>query len=368
MYWLLLLTVVLAVLCVVVVLLGSLVFALLRQHGRLLVRVDQLEEAIDSRQTDGRPPQGLPVGVTVPAFELPGMRGGSVGSQQLAGQRALLVNWDFDCGFCQQIVPDLVAVQADLSRRRTALVLLSRGDASSNLEQAERMGLECQIALAPSSGSGTFGSLGTPAAYLLDEQGRVARPLALGALEVPALVREAASGRRQLATERPLSESRVERNGLKGGAPAPPFSLTDLDGGTVSLEDYRGRRVLLVFSDPSCGPCQALMSDLASLDSSARERLAVVMITRGDRDENLEKREQYTAAFPIAIQPGWSVSKLYGIFSTPVAFLIGEDGIIERDVAKGPPEIMDIARSVLAASEEVVQPELQGATPLRGEV
>ena len=54
-----------------------------------------------------------------------------------------------------------------------------------------------------------------------------------GSDEVPELAREAASdrpGKKRLPGERPLSESRIERNGLKAGTPAPPFRLPDLYG------------------------------------------------------------------------------------------------------------------------------------------
>jgi len=34
---------------------------------------------------------------------------------------------------------------------------------------------------------------------------------------------------------------------MKSGDPAPDFALENVDGGTVSLREYRGRNVLLVF-------------------------------------------------------------------------------------------------------------------------
>src|SRR2546422_7287728 len=46
------------------------------------------------------------------------------------------------------------------------------------------------------------------------------------------------------------SRSRLNRVGLKAGTPAPAFRLPRVDGGELTLEEYRGRCVLLVFSDP----------------------------------------------------------------------------------------------------------------------
>jgi len=138
-----------------------------------------------------------------------------------------------------------------------------------------------------------------------------------------------------------LTESRIERNGLHAGADAPLFELPGLDGQTVSLRAYRGRRVLLVFSDPRCGPCEQLAPHLVRLQMEhATNGLSVVMIGRGDARENREKARQYGFKFPVALQRRWEVSKQYGIFATPVAFLIHEDGVIARDVGKGVNEIL----------------------------
>src|SRR6266540_5905682 len=63
-------------------------------------------------------------------------------------------------------------------------------------------------------------------------------------------------------SNRSLAKSKIKRDGLKVGTSAPNFRLPRLDGGELSLEDFRGKRVLLVFSDPHCGPCQVLAPEL----------------------------------------------------------------------------------------------------------
>src|SRR5207244_4115705 len=47
---------------------------------------------------------------------------------------------------------------------------------------------------------------------------------------------------------RSLARSKIKRDGLKAGTPAPGFRLPGLTGGELSLTALRGRRVLLVFS------------------------------------------------------------------------------------------------------------------------
>jgi peroxiredoxin len=153
--------------------------------------------------------------------------------------------------------------------------------------------------------------------------------------------------RKQLATERPVTESRIEREGLKAGTRAPLFTLPDLRGRALSLEDCRGRRVLLVFSDPNCGPCSALAPELVRLDAE-NSALQLLMVSRGELEENRLKAQEHGFAFPLVLQDKWNLSKEYGIFATPVAFLINEDGVIEQPVAIGVDGILALAGTAAA--------------------
>lgn len=91
------------------------------------------------------------------------------------------------------------------------------------------------------------------------------------------------------------------------------------------------RGVLLVFTDPHCGPCDALAPELVRLHKEHEGNgLAVVMVGRGDAEENRRKAAAHGFEFPVVLQDPWRLSKRYGIFATPVAFLINERGVIAR--------------------------------------
>jgi peroxiredoxin len=267
----------------------------------------------------------------------------------------LLVHWSPDCGYCRQIAPDLAGLQERLRKRKTELVLVSYGSPEANRTLLEEHGLTCRVLLQPDGATVEgFAHMGTPVAYLLDEKGRIAKPVAVGARDVPQLAAHAAGRRGRLQTERPVSESQIEREGLKAGTPAPPFELLDLGGETASLAEQRGRRVLLVFSDPDCGPCEKVLPELVRLHRERRsDGLEIIMVSRGGLEENRRKAEAFGIEFPVVLQPGWKLSKKYGIFATPVAFLINEEGVIERDVARGPSEILSLAEPALSAEGRV---------------
>ena len=149
------------------------------------------------------------------------------------------------------------------------------------------------------------------------------------------------TGDRVARGNRPLARSKLARNGLKAGTPAPAFRLPRLDGGELALEDLRGNRVLLVFSDPHCGPCEALAPQLEQLHREQPE-LRVVMISRGEPEENRAKVKAHGLTYPVVLQQQWEISRRYAMFATPIAYLIDEAGVIARDVAVGEDAIRQI--------------------------
>jgi peroxiredoxin len=401
-------------------------YQIVKQQGRILLRLDQLEQ---NAQAGGAGPEksaaeaeapGLPLQSHFPAFKFPDLAGRTVALEAFRGKRVLLVHWNFECGFCDSIADELARLETSFEKRNVQLVLLAYGDARSNQEQAAEHGLKCPILLMKDEEKAApFEHEGTPVAYLLDEEGRVAAPLARGADRVLPLAQEVArpeigasqagesmSQRSGPGSEGPLPEtpaphrvnlpgflvkqeiglgdiikrvtsamgikpcvgcerragvlnrwmvfSSAQGTGLKAGSRAPVFHLPDLQGRMVSLEEYRGRRVLLVFSDPQCGPCDELAPHLVRLHREyANNGMGVILVGRGNAEENHRKAEEHGFQFPVLLQDRkWKVSKEYGILATPAAFLIGEDGVIARDAAVGRDAILALVRDRRSGQKE----------------
>src|SRR5438270_7093276 len=81
---------------------------LLRQNGRLLLRLDELEKRLNELEFGGgEEPAGLPLGTEAPAFELPDLAGERKSLAQFRGQPLLLIFFDPACGFCRELAPKL---------------------------------------------------------------------------------------------------------------------------------------------------------------------------------------------------------------------------------------------------------------------
>jgi peroxiredoxin len=196
---------------------------------------------------------------------------------------------------------------------------------------------------------------GTPMGYRIDAAGRIASELAVGSeplLKLATVRAPASPGSRDSGNGKPaqhgkhpdpsLARSRLNRSGLKAGEMAPDFTLPRIDGGELALADLRGERVLLVFSDPSCGPCDELAPRLQELHLQ-RPDLQVVVISRRDAEATRAKAAALGLTYPIVMQKQWEVSLQYGMFATPIGYLIDEQGMLLSDVAVGFEPILALA-------------------------
>ena len=147
-------------------------------------------------------------------------------------------------------------------------------------------------------------------------------------------------------SNRSLARSKLKRDGLKAGTPAPDFRLPRLDGrGELSLAELRGRRMLIVFSSPHCGPCTELAPKLEKFHRKQPE-LELVMISNGEPAENRAKVKEHGLSFPVALQQSWAISRHYAIFATPATYLIDQQGHIAHDVAVGAEPILNHLGSI----------------------
>jgi peroxiredoxin Q/BCP len=114
------------------------------------------------------------------------------------------------------------------------------------------------------------------------------------------------------------------------GDKAPAFSLPDADGNTVSLADYRGRKVIVYFypaaSTPGCTKQACDFTD--SLDSLKAQGYEVLGISP-DKPEKLAKfRERDAVNFPLLSDVDRSVLQAYGAFGEKTMYGKKVTGVI----------------------------------------
>ncbi|MFN4351859.1 MAG: MauE/DoxX family redox-associated membrane protein [Hylemonella sp.] len=125
--------------------------------------------------------------------------------------------------------------------------------------------------------------------------------------------------------------------GLPVGSKAPGFELPRLLGeGTLSLGELLGlgRPVMLVFSDPQCGPCNQLMPAIAGWQKELAHKVTVAFVNRGDRTANEEKAKALGLK-NVLLQAKDEVADRFEVYGTPSAVFIGADGLIQFPAASG---------------------------------
>ena len=95
--------------------------------------------------------------------------------------------------------------------------------------------------------------------------------------------------------------------------PAPGFSLTDTDGQQVSLEQYRGRNVVLYFNEGA--GCQSCLVQMAEIEKRAprfqKLDITVLPIVMNGRDQITRDMRLNRVSTPFLLDDG-TVSKAYG--------------------------------------------------------
>jgi protein-disulfide isomerase/uncharacterized membrane protein YphA (DoxX/SURF4 family) len=142
----------------------------------------------------------------------------------------------------------------------------------------------------------------------------------------------------------------VPAAGLPVGAETPEFELEDLAGGRVGLASLREALgdLLLVFSDPECGPCSALMPQVAAWQREHPGGLRPVLVSRGAHGANGAHAREHGLT-DVLLQQDREVSESFLVDATPAAVIVAGDGTIASAVHTGEEQI----RALVASRSEV---------------
>ena len=116
------------------------------------------------------------------------------------------------------------------------------------------------------------------------------------------------------------------------GTKAPAFALTDLNGQTFSLSQFRGKVVVLGLFH-LCDPCRQEGAELQKIyDSFSMRGVQVIGInTSGDSMEAVKKfvgTIPLKVKYPYLLDPEKTTERLYSVRMTPNTYIIDKDGIV----------------------------------------
>jgi peroxiredoxin len=134
-----------------------------------------------------------------------------------------------------------------------------------------------------------------------------------------------AQGRLLLRVDALEGRGRPRLAGPPVGAPAPALDVVELDGGKLGLDDVIAGtpQTLLVFSDSRCGPCQALLPDVARWQRELE--LGVALVSAGPPDDVRALAREHGLGVVLLDLDG-NAARAYGISGTPSAVLVDRAG------------------------------------------
>jgi thiol-disulfide isomerase/thioredoxin len=287
------------VLLVVLFLVAAAAFAmtvlLLRQNGRLALRIEALEEKLGIATA---PEPGLPVDTPAPRFS----------SDSPGDAPVLLFFTNAGCSACEAMLPEVERWQRDHHDRLRIVTIDDREVSQAYLVDA------------------------TPSAVLITD-GKIASPLVTGDDAIRSLVAN--------ATRPPA---------YKQGDLVSSLPLPDLEGNTFDLAQLAGRRTVLLFWSPTCGFCVDALDDVKWWERHRDAQLAdMVVVSTGDAEGNRAQGFQSR----VLLDSEFAAGTRFGAGGTPSAVIVDELGRVASAVAVGAPEVLALAGSVSPARQVV---------------
>jgi methylamine dehydrogenase accessory protein MauD len=324
---------------------AALIWQLLRQQGRLLLRLDELEARLTGEDdVDVPTPEpaydpltmgaGLPVGKQAPAFELNAVQGPPVTlGHLLEKQKPLLLLFaNPDCGPCLALLPEVTAWQRDHADAMS-IVVVSEGNRKANRKKFEGHELGVILLQRDQEIAELYQAWGTPAALMVRPDGTIATRVAQGADNIRALVAWAM----QVAS----SNANGAAAPLLGiGDRVPSVQLPDLAGKVSDVTNLGGRRTLLLFWNPGCGFCQEMLDDLRTWDANRSADEPELLVISGG---TIEQNRTMKLRAPVLLDHGFKIAPMFGAHGTPMGVLLDERGTVASKVVVGAQAFFELA-------------------------
>ena len=310
-----------------------LLMQIVHQQGRILLRLDELEQRLGAGVTlngHAETPAGLPPGSDAPPFALDDLTGRSVELAALLDSPMTLLLFSHpDCHPCQELLPEVIAWQRELYPA-VKIAVIGEGSAQANREKFAARGVDLVLLQKEREVAERYGAYGTPSAVAVAADGRITSFVAQGAAAIRSLIEEVRAG------TLPALPPKVPRI----GDPVPDVKLTTLAGEPFAFSQLSGEAALLLFWNQSCGFCQQMLPELRASESKTNgSKLQWIVLVNGSPADGAALGVRST----IVLDENGRAARAFGASGTPMALLLDREGRVASNLAVGADEIFDLA-------------------------
>ena len=132
-------------------------------------------------------------------------------------------------------------------------------------------------------------------------------------------------------SERPQSSPQA----VEVGSIAPDFTLENMQGEKVSLEQFRGKVVILNFWATWCPPCRNEMPSMEVLHQTFKDDdlvLLAINVEKEGRKQVARFLQESPYSFPILLDDENQVLMRYRVFQYPESFIVDRSGVVVKKV------------------------------------
>ena len=120
---------------------------------------------------------------------------------------------------------------------------------------------------------------------------------------------------------------------------APDWTLTSIEGDTVSLSDYEGQTVVLNFWATWCGPCRSEIPEFRQFVNEHPDIPVLGIAVDGSMSKLRQFAKQNRMNYPV-LKGDTEIQREYNVSSLPMTVIVGPDG-----------QIADVHVGVMLASQ-----------------
>lgn len=315
----------------------------LKRQDEIMKRIELIEavshaEGHVHREDAGHPNDGMPIGAVVGDIEAKGLDGGTITMADIrsGGQPVMFLYVSPSCRPCEALLPEVVAWQEEL-RGKVRFAAITSGSEKDN---RAKFGDKFDVMLVQQGRelSDLIGAKWTPTAVLMGSDGRIASHAAAGDVAI----RELVEGIRKDEPEREFAYY-TNGNGtaqtLKIGEAVPEIEVTDIEGREFTAADLKGKQTLVTFWSTGCSHCANMLPELREWDASkGDDEPSLVVFSDGNED----LLREFGLRSRVILDEGHRTAGTLGMWGTPSAVLVNEDGVIITETAIGAPNIWSL--------------------------